>query len=186
MSNPGGPQDWPQPPQPQTAPQYQPQPQYQAQPQYQPQAQFPAPPQGGPPAYAPPGGAYGAYGGYGNRLPMSSAGKRFGAYLLEALLIVVTLVIGWFIWSLIAWGKGQTPAKQLLHMRCVDQQSGAVAGWGTMALRELVGKAILGNVTCGISTIVGAVMILGESRQGVWDKLANTVVVDDPQDTLAH
>lgn len=183
MSYPGGQQGWQQPPVQPAVPPYPPQPQY--------QPQHPVPVPGGPPAYAPPGapyggyGGYGAYGGIGNRLPMSSAGKRFGAYLLEALLLMATLVIGWLVWSLCIWGRGQTPAKQLLHMRCVDQHSGQVAGWGTMALREIVGKAILANVTCGISTLVGAFMVLGESRQGVWDKIANTIVVDDPQDTLA-
>jgi uncharacterized RDD family membrane protein YckC len=132
-------------------------------------------PPGADPAYgapAPPGGPVNA--------PLSSAGKRFGGYLLESLLLIVTLFIGWLIWSLIVWGKGQTPAKQLLGMRCVDVNTGQIAGWGTMALRELVGKVILGNVTFGITTLVSAFMILGESRQGIWDKIASTVVVDAP------
>ena len=32
-------------------------------------------------------------------MPLSSAGKRFGAYLLEGMLLVVTLGIGWLVWS---------------------------------------------------------------------------------------
>ncbi|MDQ6697220.1 MAG: hypothetical protein M3Z46_07150, partial [Actinomycetota bacterium] len=40
--------------------------------------------------------------------PRSSVGKRFGGYLLEGLLLVVTLGLGWLIWSLIVWNKGQT------------------------------------------------------------------------------
>jgi uncharacterized RDD family membrane protein YckC len=97
----------------------------------------------------------------------SSAGRRFGAYLLDAVLMVVTLFIGWFIWSLIVWGKGQSPGKALLGMRCVSTTTGETATWGTMALRELVGKSILGSVTFGITTIVSCFMILGESRQGI-------------------
>jgi uncharacterized RDD family membrane protein YckC len=113
--------------------------------------------------------------------PLSSAGKRFGAYLLEALLIIVTLFIGWLVWSLIVWGRGLTPAKQLLKMQCVDANTGQVAGWGTMALRELVGKVLLGNVTFGITTIIGGVMVLTDDRrQAIWDKIATTVVVDMP------
>jgi uncharacterized RDD family membrane protein YckC len=111
--------------------------------------------------------------------PLSSAGKRFGAYLLEALLYIVTLGIGWLIWSLIIWGNGQTPAKALLKMRVVRTDTGQVATWGTMALRELVGKWLIGTVTLGITTLVSCFMILGESRQGVWDKVASTVVVDE-------
>jgi uncharacterized RDD family membrane protein YckC len=153
----------------------------------------PAPPGSyGPPATTPPGpygappaGGYGWYGSPAAGLPMSSAGRRFGAYLLEGLLIVVTLFIGWIIWSLVVWSNGQTPAKQLLHMRCVDQSTQRAASWGTMALRELVGKYILGNATCGITTLVSAFMILGDSRRGVWDQIASTIVVDDPHDVLA-
>lgn len=111
--------------------------------------------------------------------PVSSAGKRFGGYLLEALLIFVTLLIGWIIWSLIAWGNGQTPAKSLLGMRVVKTDTGRVATWGDMALRELVGKWLLGTVTLGITSLVSLFMILGSSRQGVWDKIATTIVVDE-------
>jgi uncharacterized RDD family membrane protein YckC len=119
--------------------------------------------------------------------PLSSAGKRFGAWLLEALLIVVTLVIGWVIWSLIVWAKGQTPAKSLLGMRCIRTDTGRGATWGTMALREFVGKGVLGNATFGITTVVSAIMILAdaERHQGIWDKLASTVVVEDPDGRLA-
>jgi uncharacterized RDD family membrane protein YckC len=118
--------------------------------------------------------------------PVSSAGKRFGALLLEGLLFIVTLGIGWLVWSLVVWAKGQTPAKSLLGMRCVRTDTAMAATWGTMALRELVGKAILGNVTFGLTTLVSAIMILvdDERRQGLWDKIAATVVVDDPEGRL--
>lgn len=152
-------------------------------------APAPAPPYGGAPGWGPPGPtpAYNPYGGHGHGLPECTAGKRFGAYLLDALLMMVTFVFGWLIWSLIIWGRGQTPAKQLLHMRCIDTHTGQAAGWGAMALRELVGKALLGNITCGISTIVGGAFVLGDTppRQALWDKMANTAVVEDPQGLLA-
>lgn len=151
---------------------YPPQPGYPAQQGYPPQQPpgFPAPPPPGPNAHP----------GYGYRAPLVSNGKRFGAYLLEVVLVIVTLVIGWFIWYLIAWSNGQTPAKQVLKMRCMKVDSGQPATWGTMALRELVGKMILGNITFGITTIVSAFMILlTDERQGIWDKIAGTVVVDE-------
>jgi uncharacterized RDD family membrane protein YckC len=114
-------------------------------------------------------------------LPISSAGKRFGAYLLEALLLLVTLGIGWLIWSLIVWASGQTPAKSLLGMRCVRLDTRRSATWGTMFLREFVGKGVLGGFTFGLTTIVSAFMILiGDAHEGIWDKLASTVVIDDP------
>jgi len=149
-----------------------------------------------PPPQAPPGyqnypgqPAYQGYQGYpsyapgGAGAPVSTAGKRFGAYLLEALLLIVTLFIGWLIWSLVVWSKGQTPAKAVLGMRCINTTTGRAATWGTMALRELVGKLILGNITFGITTIVSAIMVLvdNERHEALWDKIASTVVVDDPE-----
>lgn len=115
---------------------------------------------------------------------MSSAGKRLGAYLLEGVLMLFTLGIGWIIWSLVVWGKGQSPAKSLLGMRCVRKDTGRVATFGTMALRELVGKGIIGTVSFGITTLISMFMILGAERSTIWDKIGNTVVVDDPQGRL--
>jgi len=100
--------------------------------------------------------------------------------MLEVLLMVVTLVVGWWIWSLIVWGQGQTPAKQVLGMRCVKVETGQTATWGTMLLREIVGKSILGGITFGITTVASLFMILfGAEHRGVWDHVAGTVVVKD-------
>ena len=118
--------------------------------------------------------------------PVSSAGKRFAAYLLEGILCLFTLFIGWLIWSAFSWSKGTTPAKSLLGMRCVRTDTGQAATWGQMALRELVGKGVLGMFTFGITTLVSCFMILGASRQGVWDKVATTTVVDDPNGLLVR
>ena len=50
---------------------------------------------------------------------LASRGRRLGAFLLEPLLFAVTLVVGWLIWSLIVYSRGQTPAKQVLKMRVI-------------------------------------------------------------------
>ena len=61
---------------------------------------------------------------------LSSAGRRFGGFLLEGVLIVCTLGIGWIIWSLIVWAQGLTPAKQGVHSRVVrDRASGQCGEW---------------------------------------------------------
>jgi uncharacterized RDD family membrane protein YckC len=116
--------------------------------------------------------------------PLSSSGRRLGAYLLDVLLAMVTLIIGWLIWSLILWAQGQSPAKSLLGMRCVRPDTGRAATWGTMALREVVGMWLFGSISYGITTIISGFMILGPSQQGIWDKIASTVVVDDPDGRL--
>lgn len=114
-----------------------------------------------------------------------SNGRRFGAYALDAALALITLFIGWFIWSLVIWGKGQTPGKSLLGMRVVVNDTGRAATWGTMALRELLAKGLLGTITFGITTIISVVMILAtDERQGIWDRIVSTTVVDDPDGRL--
>lgn len=116
---------------------------------------------------------------------LSSAGKRFGAYVLEAILMVVTLLVGWAIWSLIVWKDGQTPAKKLLGMRVMKLQTGTRATWGTMFFRELIGKFIggfVGAITFGITTFM---LLWDNNRQEIWDKVAGTIVVDDAHKQLS-
>ncbi len=141
----------------------------------------PPPPAGG---FAQPAPMTGGLPGGG--LQLTSNGKRFLSYLLEGLLIVVTLFIGWFIWWLIVWARAQTPAKQLMKMRVVKIDENRPATYGEMALRELVGKALLGSVSSGITTVVGGIMILADDtgHQALWDKIAGTTVVDDPNNAF--
>jgi len=120
---------------------------------------------------------------------VSSPGKRLGGYVLEVVLVIVTLILGWLIWSLIVWGNSTSPAKQLLKMKVVKKDSGLRASWGTMALRELVGKwlivgLVIGSI-CGLVAIVLDFMLLwDQDRQELWDKIAGTIVVDDPGDVI--
>lgn len=114
---------------------------------------------------------------------VSSAGRRFGGYLLEGLLFVCTLGIGWIIWTLVAWAHGQTPAKQMLGMRVVRLDTRAHAGWGRMFLRDFVGKLLV-SLTFGLLFIGGVIadcwLLWDKDKQELWDKIAGTVVVNDP------
>jgi hypothetical protein len=113
-------------------------------------------------------------------LNIASAGRRLGGSLLDALLLLVTLGIGWMVWSIVVWGQGQTPAKALLKMRCIRTDNRQAAGRGAMALREIVGKSILGSISCSLTTLVSAYFIIkGGDRQAVWDRVADVVVVDE-------
>jgi uncharacterized RDD family membrane protein YckC len=118
---------------------------------------------------------------------LSSVGKRFGAYLLDAIFVVVTLGVGWFVWALIVWGYGQTPGKQVLGMRTVNLRAGARASWGRMFLREFVAKgviAIVATFTFGLGLLLYLWLVWDKANQELWDKMADTVVVDDPQKEL--
>jgi uncharacterized RDD family membrane protein YckC len=111
-------------------------------------------------------------------------GRRIGAYFLSFVLVIVTLVIGYVIWGFILWRKGTSPALSVLGMRvwCVD--SGRVAGWGRMALRDIVGRivdGILGGITELVSFILFAVT---GKRQALHDMIASTTVIYDPDKVL--
>ena len=109
-------------------------------------------------------------------------GRRFGAYLLEIVLAIVTLGIGWLVWAIIVMAHGQTPAKQVLGIR-VSLPDGRPAGWGRTFCREFLAKSLiglLGVVSFGIIALVGLLWALWDSdNQTLYDKIAGTVIVDD-------
>jgi uncharacterized RDD family membrane protein YckC len=112
--------------------------------------------------------------------PLVSAGGRFGGLLLDALLMLVTLWIGWFVWSMFTWTTGQTPAKKILGHVVVDADTGAPFDWGRMALREFCVKGLLGwllnAVTCSIYLWVDAFMCFGDRQRTAHDRFVNSVV----------
>lgn len=112
---------------------------------------------------------------------MSSPRRRARGLGLEALLFLATLGVGWLAWSVVLWRQGQTPAKRLMRMRCIDTRSGAAAGVATMATRELALKWVPGLVTLGLTVMAGGLVALGERHETLWDKAASTIVIDDPR-----
>jgi uncharacterized RDD family membrane protein YckC len=79
---------------------------------------------------------------------------RLGAYALDIGLGVLTLGIGWLIWSFIVWPEGQTPAKKILKLRTINAVTHQPASWGHMAIRELLiplTVAIASGVTGGLA-----------------------------------
>jgi uncharacterized RDD family membrane protein YckC len=109
-----------------------------------------------------------------------SAGGRFGALLLDGLLILVTLWIGWAIWTLITWSDGQTPAKKILGHVVINADTGQTFGWGEMALREFCVKGLLGYVlnivSFGIYSWVDAFMVFGDRQRTLHDRISNSLV----------
>jgi hypothetical protein len=65
----------------------------------------------------------------------ASPARRFTAWVLEIVLISGTAYIGWFIWSLITWGKGQTPAQNLLRIISINETTGTPAKRPQMFVR---------------------------------------------------
>jgi HAMP domain-containing protein len=132
---------------------------------------------------------------------LSSPLKRLAGAVLEPVLAAVTLGVGWLAWSLVVWGRGQTPAKQLLGMVVARSGTRYAAGRGTMFFREIVAKTVVGLLPAAIAVLLPAAggisivalllfpalaavlnawLLWDRNRQEPWDKLAVTVVVDDP------
>ena len=86
---------------------------------------------------------------------------RLGAYALDIAISALTFGIGWLIWSFIVWGDGQTPGKKILKIRVRNFDTGAVATWGHMAVRELLvplAVAIAVGLTSGLAAVAWVVL----------------------------
>lgn len=137
---------------------------------------FPPPP---PPPSRGFGGSYVPTGAPGAVVPVS-VGTRVGASLLDALLFMVTLGIGWIIWSVVLLQQSTSPAKKMMGLVIVDVNTGAPATMTQMVLREIVGKWVLGSVT-GVVALASFVMLfVTPNRQAVWDYIGTSTVVRRP------
>ena len=99
---------------------------------------------------------------------------------------IITLGIGYIIWGLIIWGRGQTPALQVLGMRCWRPETRRVASWGWMALREIVGRIVEGILSIITLLTSFILMCAGRERRTLHDYIAGTVVLRDPNRILAN
>jgi uncharacterized RDD family membrane protein YckC len=103
---------------------------------------------------------------------------RLGSALLEGLLFLVTLGIGWLVWAATTAGAGQTPAKRLLGHRVIDADTRRPVGLGTMLwIRGVVGGLV---ALVAIPATIGVLLFMpfwDARRQNLWDKLSHTSVV---------
>jgi len=118
-------------------------------------------------------------------LYLTTPARRLGQYALDVGLAIVTLFIGWLIWSLIIWGRSQTPGMQILHIRTIRRDTLEDASYGTMALREVVGRWIIMGLIATIffpaALVLDCMLLWDKDRQQLWDKIAGTIVVNgDP------
>lgn len=114
-------------------------------------------------------------------------GKRLLSWLLESVLMSVTLGIGWLIWALSTVKTGQTPAKKLLGIRVIDLGTGAPATLGKMFwVRGLLG-GLVASIAFPVTLGILAFMPFWDKRnQTLYEKVSSTVVVDDPQGLMVR
>jgi uncharacterized RDD family membrane protein YckC len=109
---------------------------------------------------------------------LTSKGRRLLCALLEGVLAIVTLGIGYFIWQFFTYGTGQTPGKKLMGIRVISLNDGKATTFWMTLLREWIVKAFIGGITFGIAYVW---ILFDDKNQSLYDKVLNTVVVDDPQ-----
>ena len=119
--------------------------------------------------------------------------RLFGDSLLEGVLFLLTLGVGWLIWFSFEARKGQTPAKRLVGVKIHDYRTGAVASARRVWVREVVGKivasAVIGvvavlitgseeaGVVSRVYDLFGALLVLTTvDRRTTWDYLSGTTV----------
>lgn len=117
---------------------------------------------------------------------LAGVGRRIGAYFLAIPLAIITLGIGYLIWGLVVWGRGQTPAFQVLGMRCWRPETGRIAGWWWMALREIIGRLVEGLLAIITLLLSFILMLTSKERKSLHDMIAGTVVLHDPNKVLAR
>jgi uncharacterized RDD family membrane protein YckC len=108
-----------------------------------------------------------------------SIARVAGAYTVAVLLFIVTLGIGYIIWSLVTWGDGQTPAQRLFGLRCWRPENSRLASRSQMALRQASGLLLNGELLLGLF-----ILLIDPARASVGDYLIGTVVLHDPHDAL--
>jgi hypothetical protein len=116
----------------------------------------------------------------------ASLGKRLEALALTPVLLVVTLGVGWLVWSVFEWRKGRTPSYRIVGLRVVRSSDAQPIGVARSLARcsiclLLVVPTVVACVVIGISFVFGASAPddLLRPRTAPWDFLTGTKVIDD-------
>lgn len=111
---------------------------------------------------------------------------RLGAISLDLGLFIITLGIGWMIWSLIVWSHGQTPAKKILKLRTINESTKIPATWGHMGVREFLVPLAVSMASSATGGILGIAWIVVEivfyynkGQRTLRDQWVKTVIVSE-------
>lgn len=110
--------------------------------------------------------------------------QRLAAFILDVILVPLTLVIGYLIWWLITLANGQTPGKQIVGIRAVNAD-GRPLGWGMTFVREFVIKGLVVGLISWITVYIFWLVnylfpLFDRDRQALHDKMISTLVIVNP------
>ena len=99
---------------------------------------------------------------------LASVARRLAALILDSLIAILTLLIGFVVWSLIVYGRGQTPGKQLVGIYAAQVGAPHIPlSWGSMFLREFVIKELLFGLLLNVAT--GGIVWALDYLWALWD-----------------
>lgn len=113
--------------------------------------------------------------------------RRFlGDVLLEAILILGTLFVGWFVWLVFTARTSQTPAKRLLKIYVVDATTATTVSPSKLWVREYFVKLMLLPAVSVATTAAGFLVdgmwvFFDKRRQALHDKIMSTHIAHAPQ-----
>jgi uncharacterized RDD family membrane protein YckC len=83
----------------------------------------------------------------------------------------------------LVYGRGQTPALQVLGMRAYRPSTGQMAGFWWMVLRDVVGRLVeqVGGILLLLTSFI--LFVSTKQRRSLHDVIAGTVVLYDPART---
>jgi hypothetical protein len=124
--------------------------------------------------------------------PEASFGKRLEALALTPLLCVVTLGIGWMVWSVFEWRNGRTPSYRVLRLHVVRLSDGQPIRLGRSIVRSgicciLLVPTIVVCAILGISFVFGASApdnLFRDPRRAPWDRFTSTKVTSEQAEPL--
>jgi hypothetical protein len=111
--------------------------------------------------------------------------RRVAALALTPFLMVVTLGVGWLVWSIAQWRHGRTPSYGLVGVRVVLASDGRPIGVARSLARCSI-CLVLVIPTVIVCCVIGLSFVFGASapddllrpRTAPWDYLTRTRVVD--------
>jgi hypothetical protein len=127
------------------------------------------------------------------KAPGASFATRAESFLLTVGLVVVTLGIGWLVWSITEWRRGRTASFRLTGLRVVRRSDGRPIGLCRSIVRNallcslLIVPVLLACLLLAFVFVMGAsppADLLRAPRSAPWDWLTGTEVVDERRGSL--
>ena len=114
-----------------------------------------------------------------------SGWTRFGSWLLDRVLMIVTLGIGWIIWAITLRGTGQTPAKKMMNLTIWDLETNAPMTLERMIImRGLAGGLVAGFALPLTLYVLAFMPFWDKNNRDLHDKVSRSSVIATPGQVL--